>query len=43
MADGWQHGKVVDKGDRWDPSELGSVVESLLAEAPAPAPVYGAQ
>ena len=43
VADGWQHGKAVDKGARWDPSELGSVVEGLIAEAPTPAPVYGAQ
>ncbi|MCC6338987.1 MAG: SDR family oxidoreductase [Acidimicrobiia bacterium] len=42
VADGWQHGREVDKGARWDPAELGPVVERLLAEAPAPAPVYGA-
>ena len=41
VADGWQHGKVVDKGDRWDPAELGPVVDQLIAEAPTPAPVYG--
>ncbi|HET6948988.1 MAG TPA: SDR family oxidoreductase [Acidimicrobiales bacterium] len=42
VADGWQHGPAVDKGDRWDPAELGPVVDDLLAKAPAPAPVYGA-
>jgi NAD(P)-dependent dehydrogenase (short-subunit alcohol dehydrogenase family) len=42
VADGWQHGDVVDKGARWDPAELGPVVDDLLARAPAPAPVYGA-
>ena len=41
LADGWQHGPAVDKGDRWDPSELGPVVQELLAKAPPPAPVYG--
>lgn len=41
VADGWQHGVPVDKGDRWDPAELGPVVDGLLAAAPAPAPVYG--
>jgi NAD(P)-dependent dehydrogenase (short-subunit alcohol dehydrogenase family) len=41
VADGWQHGTPVDKGDRWDPAELGPVVDQLLAEAPTPAPVYG--
>ena len=42
VADGWQHGPRRDKGDRWDPAELGPVVAELLAEAPAPTPVYGA-
>ena len=43
VADGWQHGPQVDKGARWEPSEVGAAVEKLLAAAPAPAPVYGAQ
>ena len=42
VADGFQHGPTEDKGARWDPSELGPVVASLLEAAPAPAPVYGA-
>ncbi|HEY8524845.1 MAG TPA: SDR family oxidoreductase [Acidimicrobiales bacterium] len=41
VADGWQHGPTVDKGARWDPAELGPVVDELLAKAPTPAPVYG--
>jgi len=41
VADGWQHGPRVDKGDRWAPAELGDVVRRLLDEAPAPTPVYG--
>ena len=41
VFDGWQHGELVDKGARWDPEELGPVVEGLLAKAPTPAPVYG--
>jgi NAD(P)-dependent dehydrogenase (short-subunit alcohol dehydrogenase family) len=40
IATGWQHGPTRDKGDRWDPAELGAVVRELLAEAPEPAPVY---
>ena len=28
----------VDKGARWDPAELGPVVEQLIAEAPARGP-----
>ena len=42
VADGWQHGPRRDKGAKWSPSELGPVVAELLAEAPAPTPVYGA-
>jgi NAD(P)-dependent dehydrogenase (short-subunit alcohol dehydrogenase family) len=42
IATGWQHGPAIDKGARWDAAELGAVVEDLLAEAPAPLPVYGA-
>lgn len=41
LADGWQHGQAVDKGARWDPAELGPVIDGLLAKAPPPAPVYG--
>ena len=41
VADGWQHGPRVDKGDRWSPAELGDVVRRLLDEAPTPTPVYG--
>ena len=43
VADGWQHGPAADKGDRWAPAEVGPAVERLLAEAPSPAPVYGAR
>jgi NAD(P)-dependent dehydrogenase (short-subunit alcohol dehydrogenase family) len=42
IATGWRHGKVIDKGDRWDPAELGSVISGLIADAPTPEPVYGA-
>jgi NAD(P)-dependent dehydrogenase (short-subunit alcohol dehydrogenase family) len=42
VADGWQHGPRVDKGARWDPADIGAAVRDLLAQAPAPAPVYGA-
>jgi len=43
IADGWHHGPSRDKGDRWDPTELGPVVRELLVEAPDPDPVYGAE
>jgi NAD(P)-dependent dehydrogenase (short-subunit alcohol dehydrogenase family) len=42
VADGWQHGPRLDKGERWTPGELGPVVRGLLAAAPQPCPVYGA-
>ena len=32
VATQWGRGKSVDKGARWDPAELGPVVEGLLAE-----------
>lgn len=43
VADGWQHGPHIDHGARWEPSEIGTAVRKLLAQAPPPAPVYGAQ
>jgi NAD(P)-dependent dehydrogenase (short-subunit alcohol dehydrogenase family) len=42
IAEGWAHGPQIDKGDRWDPAELGPVVSDLLAKARPPVPVYGA-
>jgi NAD(P)-dependent dehydrogenase (short-subunit alcohol dehydrogenase family) len=42
VADGWQHGPEIDKGQRWDPADVGGAVRDLLAKAPAPTPVYGA-
>jgi NAD(P)-dependent dehydrogenase (short-subunit alcohol dehydrogenase family) len=42
VADGWQHGPAIDKGARWEPAELGPIVDDLLAKAPSPAPIYGA-
>lgn len=41
IATGWQHGPAADKGDRWGAAELGPVIDGLLAQAPAPAAVYG--
>ena len=34
IATGWQHGPTRDKGDRWEPEELGPVIAELLAEVP---------
>jgi NAD(P)-dependent dehydrogenase (short-subunit alcohol dehydrogenase family) len=41
LADGWQHGPRAEQEARWLPSELGRVVKDLIANAPAPTPVYG--
>ena len=43
VCDGWQRAATQDKGAKWDPAELGSVVPRLLAESPTPVPVYGAR
>jgi len=41
VADGWQHGDVFDKGQRYEPDEIGALVTDLLKNAPTPAAVYG--
>jgi len=33
VAEGWHAGPSADKGDRWDPAELGKVVPDLVAKA----------
>lgn len=43
VCDGWQRAASEDKGAKWDPAELGSVVPRLLAESPEPVPVYGSR
>ncbi len=42
VADGWQHGRTIDQGRRWEPDEIGAAVRDLIAQAPEPAAVYGA-
>lgn len=41
IADGWKTGAINDKGARYEPSEVGGVIEKLLVEHPAPQKVYG--
>lgn len=41
VADGWRQGPEVDKGDRWDPAEVGSAVRQVIEESVAPQKVYG--
>ena len=41
IADGWRTGPEVDKGARWEPSEIGEAIATLIGEAPPPQKVYG--
>ncbi len=41
IAEGWHTGRVVDKGARWSPAELGAVVDRLIADGRPAQKVYG--
>jgi NAD(P)-dependent dehydrogenase (short-subunit alcohol dehydrogenase family) len=41
VENGWRHGPSQDNGSRWEATEVGPALRKLLAEAPAPEPVYG--
>jgi NAD(P)-dependent dehydrogenase (short-subunit alcohol dehydrogenase family) len=41
VAEGWHAGPGVDKGDRWDPEELGTIVPDLVAQAAPNAEMNG--
>jgi len=41
VAEGWTAGPRIDRGARWEPSEIGPAVRRLLAEASVPEKVYG--
>jgi NAD(P)-dependent dehydrogenase (short-subunit alcohol dehydrogenase family) len=41
IADGWRAGPEVDKGDRWEPEEVGDAVRGLLGRCEPPQKVYG--
>lgn len=43
VCDGWQRAASEDKGARWEPAELGTVIPRLLAESPRPVKAYGAR
>lgn len=43
VLDAWQRAASIDKGSRWDPTELGDVVGDLLAASPRPVAAYGAR
>jgi len=42
VESGWRHGPASDHGARWAAAAVGPALRELLAEAPAPEPVYGA-
>jgi NAD(P)-dependent dehydrogenase (short-subunit alcohol dehydrogenase family) len=41
LEQGWTHGPRKDAGRRWETAEVGGALRELMAEAPAPEPVYG--
>ncbi len=41
VAEGWHAGPQADKGDRWDPAELGPVITDLVARAAPNAEMSG--
>lgn len=41
LEEGWRHGASRDKGGRWEATELGAIVDALIAEGTDPEPVYG--
>ncbi|MBM9458891.1 SDR family NAD(P)-dependent oxidoreductase [Nocardioides sp. zg-536] len=41
VENGWAHGPSRDNGTRWEAGAVGPALRELLAEAPAPEPVYG--
>jgi len=41
VAEGWVAGPGQDKGDRWEPAELGKVVPDLVAKAASNANMGG--
>ena len=41
MCDGWRTDATLDKGARWEPAELGPIVDQLLAQAVPAQKVWG--
>ncbi|WP_377322876.1 SDR family oxidoreductase [Pimelobacter simplex] len=41
VENGWTHGASRDAGARWEAEKVGGALRDLLAEGPAPEPVYG--
>ena len=43
VAQGWESGPKIDKGDRWEPADVGPALRDLLAKAPPGAKVIGSR
>ena len=43
VATGWQHGPAIDRGDRWEPGDIGPAVRDLMAKATPNVPVIGSR
>jgi NAD(P)-dependent dehydrogenase (short-subunit alcohol dehydrogenase family) len=43
VATGWQHGPEVNRGDRWEPGDIGPAVRDLLTKATPNVPVIGSR
>ncbi|UQE75579.1 SDR family oxidoreductase [Gordonia sp. PP30] len=43
VLDGWQRAATADKGERWNPAELGPVVADLIDRSPKQVTPYGAR
>jgi len=41
LEDGWREGPVVDKGEQWEPAEVGDAVANLIEQRAAPRKVWG--
>jgi NAD(P)-dependent dehydrogenase (short-subunit alcohol dehydrogenase family) len=41
LADGWRTGPKIDRGERWDPADVGAAVHDLIGKAIPPQKVYG--
>ena len=42
IEDGWREGPFTDRGERWNPVDVGSAVNALLTQRVAPRKVWGA-
>ncbi|MEY2419928.1 MAG: hypothetical protein QOG90_2608 [Actinomycetota bacterium] len=43
VATGWQHGPEINRGDRWEPADIGPAVRDLMAKATPNVRVIGAR